>query len=76
MGLFSMSDLADSTKYAVIQCGGSGGGSGGGGSIGGVGGQKTFFEVAMNGNLVPSDNPPLRDGVFKLGENGNIIVTG
>lgn len=71
MGLFSMSDLADSTKYAIIQ----GGSSGGGGNIGGSG-QKTFFEVAVNGNLVPSADPPLRDGMFKLGENGNIIVTG
>lgn len=62
MGLFSMSDLADSAKYAVIQ--------GGGGSQ-----QKTFFEVAMNGNLVPSEDPPLKDGMFKLGDNGNIIVT-
>ena len=61
MGLFSMSDLADSAKYAVIQGGGQ---------------QKTFFEVAMNGNLVPSEDPPLRDGMFKLGDNGNIVVTG
>lgn len=63
MGLFSMNDLVDSTKHVVIQ--------------GGEGGQqKTFFEVAMNGNLVPSDDPPLRDDMFTLGDNGNIIVTG
>ena len=69
MGLFSMSDLADSTKYAIIQGGGQGGGQ--------VGSQqKTFFEVAVNGNLVPSEDPPLRDDMFKLSENGNIIVTG